>query len=62
MIERRRFATIVFLFLVGFAMVGLADALRAWWPLFLTPIPYAAIPYLVVHADDGDTRDAPEHG
>jgi hypothetical protein len=50
--EGRRFAAIVVLFLAGFAMVALADALDAWWPLFLTPLPYAAIPYLVVHADD----------
>lgn len=59
MTERRRFAAIVLLFLVGFAMVGLADVLEAWWPLFLTPIPYAAIPYLVVHADDPDAHPAP---
>lgn len=51
--EGRRSAAIVVLFLVGFGMVALADALDAWWPLFVTPLPYAAIPYLVVHADDG---------
>jgi len=50
--ERRRFAAMVVLFLVGFGMVALADALDAYWPLFVTPLPYAAIPWLVVHADD----------
>jgi len=50
--ERRRLAAIVLLFLVGFGMVAFADLAKAWWPLFLTPIPYAAIPYLVVHGDD----------
>jgi hypothetical protein len=54
MTERRRSAAIVLLFFVGFSMVALANALGAWWPLFLTPLPYAAIPYLVVHADDPD--------
>jgi hypothetical protein len=42
----------VVLFLLGFAMVALADALDAYWPLFVTPLPYAVIPWLVVHADD----------
>jgi hypothetical protein len=50
--EGRRFAAIVVLFLLGFAMVTLADALDAYWPLFVTPLPYAVIPWLVVHADD----------
>jgi hypothetical protein len=50
--ERRRFTAIVVLFLLGFAMVALADALDAYWPLFVTPLPYAVIPWLVVHADD----------
>jgi hypothetical protein len=58
--EGRRFATIVLLFIVGFGMVALADLVRAWWPLFLTPIPYAAIPYLLVHADDPETRTPSE--
>ena len=56
--ERRRFLAIVALFLIGWGMVALADALDAWWPLFLTPLPYAAIPYLVVHADDGNVPSA----
>ncbi len=34
-------------------MVALADALDAYWPLFVTPIPYAVIPYLIVHEDGG---------
>jgi hypothetical protein len=53
--ERRRLAAIIVLFLIGFAMVALADALDAYWPLFVTPLPYAAIPWLVVHADDEET-------
>ncbi len=52
MSERRRLAAIVALFLIGWAMVALADALGAYWPLFVTPIPYAVIPYLIVHGDD----------
>jgi hypothetical protein len=50
--DRRRSAAIVVLFLLGFAMIALADALDAYWPLFLTPLPYAVIPYLIVHEDD----------
>lgn len=42
------------LFLLGFTMVALADAVEAWWPLFLTPVPYAAIAWLVVRGDDED--------
>jgi hypothetical protein len=53
--ERRRLAVTVLLFLIGFAMVALADALEAYWPLFVTPLPYAVIPWLVVHADDEAT-------
>ena len=44
----RRFLAIVVLLLVGFGMVALADALDEWWPLFITPIPYAIIPWLIV--------------
>jgi hypothetical protein len=33
-------------------MIALADALDAWWPLFLTPLPYATIAWLVVKGDD----------
>jgi len=51
--ERRRFAAIVLLFLIGFGMVALADALDAWWPLFVTPLPYAAIPWLIVRHERG---------
>jgi hypothetical protein len=51
--DRRRSAAIVVLFLLGFAMIALADALDAYWPLFLTPLPYVVIPYLIVHEDDG---------
>jgi hypothetical protein len=50
---RRRTTAIVLLFLLGFGMIALADALDAYWPLFLTPLPYAVIPYLIVHEDDG---------
>jgi hypothetical protein len=46
--EGRRFLAIVVLFLIGFGMVALADALDAWWPLFVTPFPYAVIPWLIV--------------
>jgi hypothetical protein len=50
--QARRTGAIVVLFLVGFGLVGLADALDAWWPLFVTPIPYAVIAWLVVRGDD----------
>ncbi len=50
--QARRTATIVVLFVIGFGLVALADALDAWWPLFVTPIPYAAIAWLVVRGDD----------
>jgi hypothetical protein len=52
MSQTRRTAAIVLLFLIGFAMIALADALEAWWPLFVTPLPYAAIAWLVVKGDD----------
>ena len=52
MSDRRRSWAIVVLFLLGFGMIALADALDAYWPLFLTPLPYGVIPYLIVHEDD----------
>ena len=54
MSQARRTLAIVVLFLIGFGLVALADALDAWWPLFLTPLPYAAIAWLVVRGDDED--------
>ena len=63
MIERRRLAAMVVLFLIGFGLIALANSLDAVWPLFVTVIPYAVIPWLVVHTDDsapsepaGDTQ------
>ena len=50
--QRRRFAAILVLFLIGFGLIGLASSLDATWPLFVTVIPYAVIPWLVVHEDD----------
>lgn len=52
MSDRQRLAAIVALFLVGFGLVALASAVGSTWPLLLTPLPYAAIPWLVVRADD----------
>jgi hypothetical protein len=57
-IERRRFAAMVVLFLIGFGLIALASSLNATWPLFVTVIPYAVIPWLVVHADDRGTDEA----
>ena len=57
MIERRSFAAIVVLFLLGFGLIALANSLDATWPLFVTVIPYAVIPWLVVHADDRGTDE-----
>lgn len=53
MSERRRIAAIVLLFLIGFGLIALASSLGATWPLLLTPLPYATIAWIVVHADDG---------
>jgi hypothetical protein len=52
MSQARRTLAIVVLFLIGFTVIALADALDEWWPLFLTPVPYAAIAWLVVKGDD----------
>jgi hypothetical protein len=51
--ERRRIAAIVLLFLLGFGLIALASSAGATWPLLLTPLPYAAIAWIVVRADDG---------
>jgi hypothetical protein len=48
MTEPRRFAAIVVLLLLGWALVLLADAVDAWWPLFVAALPYAAVPWLIV--------------
>ena len=48
MSEGRTFLAIVGLFLIGLGMVALAAALDALWPLFVTPLPYAVIPWLIV--------------
>jgi len=48
MTEPRRFAAIVALLLLGWALVLLADAVDAWWPLFVAALPYAAVPWLIV--------------
>lgn len=60
MSERRRIAAIVLLFLIGFGLIALASSLGATWPLLLTPLPYATIAWIVVHAEDdaGTTRTA----
>ena len=50
--ERRRLTAISILFAIGFALVFLASAVSSTWPLFITPIPYALIAWIVVHADD----------
>ena len=44
----RRLVAIAGLFLVGFGMIALADALDETWPLFVTTIPYAFIPWIIV--------------
>lgn len=59
MSEGRRFAAIVVLFLIGFSMIGLADALDEWWPLFVTVIPYSAIPWLIVRHEREVAAAAP---
>ena len=49
----------IVLFLIGFGLIGLASTVDSTWPLFVTVIPYAAIPWIVVHADV-PTASAPE--
>jgi hypothetical protein len=60
--ERRRIAAIALLFLIGFGLIALASSLGATWPLLLTPLPYATIAWIVVHADEdawtGGTAEA----
>jgi hypothetical protein len=58
--ERRRSAAIVVLFLIGFGLIGLASTVDSTWPLFVTVIPYAIIPWLVVHEDDEPATPASE--
>lgn len=60
MSERRRIAAIVLLFLIGFGLIALASSLGATWPLLLTPLPYATIAWIVVHADDAGTARTAE--
>lgn len=49
---------IVILFAIGFALVGLASAVASTWPLFLTPLPYAAIALIVVRGSEDDLAAA----
>jgi len=59
--ERRRIAAIALLFLIGFGLIALSSSLGATWPLLLTPLPYATIAWIVVHADeDAGTRGTAE--
>ena len=55
MSERRALWAIVVLFLIGFGLVGLASAVDSTWPLFVSVIPYALIPWLVVYRDVSTT-------
>jgi hypothetical protein len=57
--DPRRFAAMVVLFLIGFGLIGLASAVDSTWPLFVTVIPYAMIPWIVVHANE-PSDPAPE--
>jgi hypothetical protein len=52
MSQGRRIAAIVLLFAIGFGLIALASAVGETWPLLITPLPYAAIPWIVVRADD----------
>jgi hypothetical protein len=57
MSERRRLAAVVLLFAIGFGLVALASAAGVTWPLLVTPLPYAAIAWIVVRADDDLATD-----
>lgn len=52
MTEGRRILAIAVLFAIGFGLIALASAAGATWPLLLTPLPYAAIPLIVVRTDE----------
>jgi len=52
-------AAIALLFAIGFGLVALASAVSSTWPLFLTPLPYAAIAWIVVRADEEDSETPP---
>jgi hypothetical protein len=60
--EGRRILAIVLLFAIGFGLVALASAAEATWPLLLTPVPYAAIPLIVVRAEEGPPEPADDGG
>ena len=47
----------IVLFLIGFGLIGLASTVDSTWPLFVTVVPYAAIPWIVVHADEPATSE-----
>jgi hypothetical protein len=49
----------IVLFLIGFGLIGLASVVDSTWPLFVTVIPYAMIPWIVAHADE-PSASAPE--
>jgi hypothetical protein len=57
MSEARRLTAIVLLFAIGFGLVALARAAEATWPLLLTPLPYAAIPFIVVNEGSRRSTD-----
>jgi len=59
--EQRRLVAMILLFSIGFGLIALASAVSSAGPLFLTPIPYATIAWLVVRAGDEDLarRGAP---
>lgn len=59
MSERRRITAIVLLFLLGFGLIALASSAAATWPLLLTPLPYAAIAWIVVRADEAPGVTSP---
>jgi len=54
--ERRRFAAMIVLFLIGFGLIGLASTVNSTWPLFVTVIPYAAIPCPLRKARNAEGR------
>lgn len=59
MSERRRLTAIVLLFAIGFGLVALASAAGVTWPLLVTPIPYAAIAWIVVRTDQAEPSTGP---
>jgi len=60
--EQRRFAAIVVLFLIGFGLIGLANALDSSWPLFVSALERERAASLLASVGGERLIDAPLRG